>query len=164
MTQLPASGRPGNLPIAIPYIEALGLELFEMGGGRAAARFNARTEHTNSWGVPHGGVLMSGLDFIMAMAGRSATDERMLAEARKAGLTEAPAIGGGGNVTIEMKTSFLRPGSSELVFRGHCLQSGKSLSFCEAEVVDGEGRIVARATGTFKFLPVRDSTGPKDGG
>ena len=61
--------------------------------------------------------------------------------------------------TLEMKTSFLRPASGHLTFRGVCLQSGKSVSFCEGEAVDEAGRLVARASGTFKFLPAGDPRG-----
>ena len=46
-----------------------------MADGRARATMTPRPEHMNSWSVLHGGVLMTMLDFVMAMAGRSARDD-----------------------------------------------------------------------------------------
>ncbi len=145
---------PIDLPSPIPFVESLGVQLLSMQGGVALSRFVARSEHLNSWGVVHGGVVMAILDFTMAMAGRSAAVERLRAEAEKAG-TVFVDDAGGGNITIEMKTSFLLPARGELRIKGICLQSGRSLSFCEGEVVDPDGRLVARASGTFKFQPAR---------
>ena len=57
----------------------------------------------------------------------------------------------GGNLTVEMKTTFLRPAKGAFAVRAHCLQAGRSLSFCEGEILDADEQIVARASGTFKF-------------
>ena len=134
------AGRPGNLPVAIPFIEAMGVELTAMADGRATAVMTPRPEHMNSWAVVHGGVMMTLLDFVMAMAGRSARPEF-------AGM----AAGAGGNLTVEMKTTFIRPGKGRLTIKGHCVHAGRSLSFCEGEIVDDDGQLLARASGTFKF-------------
>ena len=134
------ASRPGNLPVAIPFIEALGVELTEMADGHAVAVMTPQPQHLNSWGVVHGGVLMSVLDFVMAMAGRSMQPQ--------AGDINA---GAGGNLTVEMKTTFIRPGKGRLTVRGHCVHPGRSLNFCEGEIVDEQGQILARASGTFKF-------------
>lgn len=139
--QAPASPVAGNLPLPIPFIESLGAQLLEMADGRARATMNPRPEHMNSWAVVHGGVLMTMLDFVMAMAGRSARSD----------LTrEGP--GAGGNLTVEMKTTFIRPARGELTVTAHCVHAGRSLSFCEGEITDAEQQLVARASGTFKFL------------
>lgn len=131
---------PGNLPLPIPFIESLGVELLEMADGRARATMTPRPEHMNSWSVVHGGVLMTLLDFVMAMAGRSARPELVREGARA-----------GGNLTVEMKTTFLRPGKGPLTVTATCVHAGRSLSFCEGEIVDDQGQPVARASGTFKF-------------
>jgi uncharacterized protein (TIGR00369 family) len=135
-----ASAIPGNLPLPIPFIEALGVQLVEMADGRARATMTPSPEHMNSWAVVHGGVLMTLLDFVMAMAGRSARPE-LAREGAQAG----------GNVTVEMKTTFIRPGKGALTVTANCVHAGRSLSFCEGEIVDDQGRPVARASGTFKF-------------
>ena len=128
---------PGNLPVSIPFIESLGAHLQEMADGRAVATLTPRPEHMNSWAVVHGGVLMTMLDFVMAMAGRSARTDL--------------AGENGGNLTVEMKTTFIRPAKGELTVKAQCLHAGRSLSFCEGEILDVDNRIVARASGTFKF-------------
>ena len=128
----------GGLPVAIPFIESLGVRLIEMADGRALATMTPRPEHMNSWAVVHGGVLMSLLDFVMAMAGRSAR-------------TDLVNGGAGGNLTVEMKTTFIRPAKGTLTVTAHCLHAGRSLSFCEGEILNGEQQQVARASGTFKF-------------
>ena len=103
----------------------------------------------------HGGVLMAVLDFIMAMAGRSAWRPRDLAPAATATPGKAAAAASspdqGNNLTVEMKTSFMRPARGRIIIIGRCLQSGRTLSFCEAEITDADGGLIARASGTFKF-------------
>ena len=131
---------PGNLPHPIPFIESLGTQLLEMADGRARATMTPRPEHMNSWSVVHGGVLMTLLDFVMAMAGRSA----------RADLTQDAKAGG--NLTVEMKTTFIRPARGAITVTAQCVHAGRSLSFCEGEILDAEGQVVARASGTFKFL------------
>ncbi len=51
--------------------------------------------------------------------------------------------------TLEMKTSFLRPampGSLRAV--GRVIKWGRTICFTEGELYDGEGRLLAKATGT----------------
>jgi uncharacterized protein (TIGR00369 family) len=134
------SPHPGNLPVSIPFIESLGVQLVEMAGGRAVATMTPRQEHMNSWNVVHGGVLMTLLDFVMAMAGRSARVD-----------LEGDAASAGGNLTVEMKTTFIRPGKGRLTIKANCLHPGRGLSFCEGEILDENQELVARASGTFKF-------------
>ncbi len=153
------------LPSRIPYIESLGVELLEMADGKAVAVMTPKPEHLNSWDVVHGGVLMTLLDFTMAMAGRSAwrlgpgaavaaadaADAGAFAAVAPQAAPSTPPEEEARNLTVEMKTSFLRPARGRLVVTGRCLQSGRSLSFCEAEITDAGGGPIARASGTFKF-------------
>lgn len=136
----PLGSRPGNLPVAIPFVESMGAQLLEMADGRALATLTPRPEHMNSWSVVHGGVMMTLLDFVMAMAGRSAQPGG-----------SGDTTGAGGNLTVEMKTTFIRPGRGVLTIKGQCVQAGRSLNFCEGEIIDADGQILARASGTFKF-------------
>ena len=57
-----------------------------------------------------------------------------------------------GVVTIEMKTSFLRPARGLLSGAGRVVQRGATLCFAEASVSDAAGRECARASGTFKYV------------
>ena len=124
--------------VHIPFVELLGFELLRFEHGEAEIAMQLREEFTNSWGVAHGGVSMTILDVVMAHAARSPG---------KDGVAESSGV-----VTVEMKTSFLRPGLGRLVGTGKRLHRTASLAFCEASLVDGDGQLVAHATGTFKYL------------
>ena len=126
-------------PRVIPFARMLGFELLRFADGEAAVAAELREELSNSWGVAHGGMMMTLLDVCMAHAAR-------------APLTGAPPAEDRGAVTIEMKTSFLKPGLGRLVARGSVLRRSPSLLFCEGRIVDAEGELVAHATGTFKLL------------
>jgi uncharacterized protein (TIGR00369 family) len=124
--------------VRIPFVELLGFELQRFEPGEAEMHLDLRDELTNSWGVAHGGVTMTLLDVVMAHAARS------------------PSQAGGGTqpgvVTIEMKTSFMRPGQGRLRATGRRLHMTASLAFCEGSVHDTAGALVGHATGTFKYM------------
>ena len=124
--------------VHIPFVEHLGFELLRFEKGEAEIAVALGDELTNSWGVAHGGVTMTLLDVAMAHAARS-PDETGIAETS-------------GVVTIEMKTSFMRPGLGRLLGSGRRLHRTASMAFCEGSVHDAEGLLVAHATGTFKYL------------
>ena len=124
--------------VEIPFVKLIGFELVRFERGEADIDCELREELHNSWGVAHGGVTMTLLDVAMAHAARS-PDET--------GVPESSGV-----VTVEMKTSFMRPGLGRLSGRGRRLHRTASLAFCEASVLDAEGRLVAHATGTFKYL------------
>ncbi|MBT9493965.1 MAG: PaaI family thioesterase [Paucibacter sp.] len=142
------STRPPNplkFPVHIPFVEQLGFELHSMGDGQAELRVDLAEGHMNSWEVAHGGVLMTLLDVAMAHAARSIHRDN-------AGF-------GPGVVTIEMKTSFMRPGEGELRAVGKLLHRTATLAFCEGSVFGEGGNLCAHATATFKYLralPARD--------
>ena len=120
----------------IPYVKDLGLELVSGAGGRSRVELKVLPRHLNGWGGVHGGVTMTVLDVAMAMAARSLEPD------------------GRGVLTIEMKTSFIQTGPPEgtVVATGVCVHRSTGMAFCEAELRDDQDRIVACASGTFKFL------------
>jgi uncharacterized protein (TIGR00369 family) len=124
--------------IRIPFVELLGFELLRFERGEAEIALSLRDELTNSWGVAHGGVSMTLLDVVMAHAARAPGGDGVAEES--------------GVVTVEMKTTFLRPGLGRVVASGRRLHRTTSMAFCEATLVDAGGQLVAHATGTFKFL------------
>ena len=129
---------PLQFALDIPFVQALGMQLWRFDGGFAEISLVVQPEMQNSWQVAHGGVVMTLLDVVMAHAARS--------------VREASDHGAPGIVTVEMKTSFMRPATGELLATGHLLHGTKSMAFCEGSVHDASGALCAHATGTFKFL------------
>ena len=138
----PVTAEPLPFPRAIPFVETLGLELWGFGDGQAELRVTLGAGHLNSWQVAHGGLLMTLLDVAMAHAARSV----VLASGAD------PDDSGPGLVTIEMKTSFMRPAEGRLCALGTLLQRTATMAFTEGRVLDESGRLCAHATGTFKYL------------
>lgn len=120
--------------VHIPFVELLGFELQKFEGGEATICFDSRPEHQNSFNVVHGGASMTLLDVVMAHAARSVE----------------PAMG---CVTVEMKTSFMRPAKGALTAHGTLLHRTPTMAFTEGRIVDAAGKLCAHATGTFKFVP-----------
>ncbi|UXH77196.1 PaaI family thioesterase [Roseateles amylovorans] len=129
---------PLSFPVHIPFVQQLGFELVRMADGEAELRVHIREPHLNSWEVAHGGVLMTLLDVAMAHAARSLHRDQ-------------PGFGPG-VVTVEMKTSFMRPGEGSLRAVGRLLHRTTTMAFCEGSVYGEDGRLCAHATGTFKYL------------
>ena len=129
---------PLKFALDIPFVETLGMQLWRFDGGVAEVSLDVRPEMRNSWGVAHGGVLMTLLDVVMAHAARSVRDDTD---------HSAPDI-----VTIEMKTSFMRPATGRLMATGRLLHGTRSMAFCDGDVRDESGALCAHASATFKFL------------
>jgi uncharacterized protein (TIGR00369 family) len=127
-----------KFPLHIPFVEELGLELHRFDNGHAEVQVNLETAHLNSWEVAHGGVLMTMLDVAMAHAARSANSKE--------------PDHGPGVVTVEMKTSFMRPAEGRLTAKGVLLHRSTTMAFCEGSVFDDDHHLCAHATGTFKYL------------
>jgi uncharacterized protein (TIGR00369 family) len=127
----------------IPFVKEMGIELLLGDNGRSRLELEVLPQYLNGWGAVHGGVTMTALDVAMAVAARSLEPD------------------GYGVVTIEMKTSFLQAGPTQgrLVASGICVHRSSSMAFCEAEIRDEADRVVARASGTFKFLRRRVAGG-----
>jgi uncharacterized protein (TIGR00369 family) len=59
--------------------------------------------------------------------------------------------------TVEMKTSFFRPAAfGPLKGVGRVVRWGKTIAFTEGELYDGEGRLVAKASGTAVPTPFKN--------
>ncbi len=129
----------------IPFVDHLGFTLEKFEGGESELFFAPRPEHFNSFDVTHGGAVMTFLDVIMATAARSVDPEM-------------------GVVTIEMKTSFMRPAKvpagQALVGKGRLQHRTRSMAFTEGSVFDAQGQLCAHATGTFKYVSRRETPSP----
>ncbi len=129
----------------IPFVDHLGFTMEKFEGGESELHYAPRPEHLNSFAVTHGGAVMTLLDVVMATAARSVE----------------PTLG---VVTIEMKTSFMRPAKVpagvKLVARGALQHRTRSMAFTEGRVYDAAGQLCAVATGTFKYVARREASGP----
>ena len=129
----------------IPFVEHLGFSLEKFEGGESVLHFAPRPEHLNSFDVTHGGAVMTFLDVIMATAARSVDPDM-------------------GVVTIEMKTTFMRPAKvpagDKLVGKGRLVHRTRSMAFTEGHIYDAQGQLCAAATGTFKYVTRRAAQSP----
>jgi uncharacterized protein (TIGR00369 family) len=61
---------------------------------------------------------------------------------------------GANMLTVEFKITLVRPASGKLfVAKGRCIKPGKTLSVCQGEVVNDDGKAVAVMTSTLMTLP-----------
>lgn len=119
--------------LSIPFLRLLGVQAEHAGGGSSRISLDPRPELMNSFGVSHGGVIMTMLDVAMAIASR--------------GMRGHP----GGVMTVEMSVRFLRSARGRIVAEGKVLRGGRSLFFCEGTAFDENGEMVAKSLGTFKL-------------
>lgn len=117
----------------IPFLDHLGLRREQIGGGVAVLALDLRPELLNNHGAGHGGVVMTLLDAAMANAALSRID-----------FTREV-------VTIDMHVAFMLPSSGTLRATGRAVGGGRSVCYCEAEIADASGRVVAKSMGTFRY-------------
>lgn len=106
--------------------------------GTTVWRMTAAEKFANSAGIMQGGFVAALADSAMGASAVTYLD------GRKAFVANA-----------ELKVSFLRPAriGAELVCTAKVLSGSPRVSFLEAEVVDGDGRVVLRATSTYIYSP-----------
>lgn len=140
-TAVPGDIHTRSFVSRIPFGVHLGFELVQFEGGSSEILYTAKPEHLNTFDVTHGGACMTLLDVTMAAAARSV----------------APELG---TVTIEMKTTFMRPSTGPLHARGRLMHRTPTLAFTEATIYDAQECACAHATGTFKYVKHRLPAGP----
>jgi uncharacterized protein (TIGR00369 family) len=136
------TGHRSEFGVTIPFVEELGIRLVEQNRERAIVSLKHRPQLLNSWGAAHGGVLMTMLDLVMSMAVR--------------GHYSVSA----GVLTVDMSVGFLNASRDDVSAEGRVLHAGRSTAFCESEARDSEGRILAKAIGTFKLLSDKKDRNP----
>jgi len=121
----------------VPFTRLLGVRREYSEGGRARLVVEARPEFENVIGAMHGGIVATLLDVAMASAAVSKVDFAMTA------------------VTLSMNSTFVRPGHGRLTADGEVLSVDDAIALCQASVTDEAGELVARAIGSFRYLPHR---------
>jgi uncharacterized protein (TIGR00369 family) len=117
--------------LKIPFLTHLGVVPEYAENGKSRISLEIKPEYENSFGIAHGGVIMTLLDFAMGAAARSVSDIPL------------------GAMTIDMTVSFLRPSVGKIIVEGTILKPGKTINYCEAIVLNEAGEITAKSSGTF---------------
>ena len=121
-----------------PYMVDLGVEPVAVGEGRVSTVLPVSLRHQQHTGQVHAGVMAAMADHSMGAAAQ----------------TLAPA--GLWAITVELKTSQLRPGKGErLVCEAVVIKAGRTLSFTEAEVFAesaGQRMLVMKASATMALV------------
>jgi acyl-CoA thioesterase len=117
---------------SVAYAHLLGLELTEVGRGRAKLALDLRPELTRMEGIMHGGALASLIDTASAFAVLSL-------------LTPTEQT-----VTVDLTLHFLRPVSRGCVSaQARVLRAGRSFATVAIEATDDAGALVATALTTY---------------
>ena len=121
-----------------PVAKLLGFQLTGFEDGVARIEMDADNRHHNPMGIVHGGVLCDLADAAMGVAFASELEE------------------GESFVTLQLSATYLHSiREARLVATGRVLQRGRTAGHAEAEVVDGDGRLIARFSCTC--LVVREA-------
>ncbi|MGE8547473.1 PaaI family thioesterase [Alcaligenes sp. Marseille-Q7550] len=119
-----------------PWVQALRLQVEQIGDGGATLRLPFSDQITHVAGVICGQVYMAAADTAMVLAVSSS-----LGEFRPM-------------TTVSLNTSFVRPVSQgDVLVQAQVLKRGKSLAFGDVKLLDEQGRLVAHATTTYALLP-----------
>lgn len=131
----------GDLPGA-PITGHFGMEIIEVEPGTVTFRCRPDESHYNPIGTVHGGLVCTLLDSALGCA------------------THTTLQAGTGYTSIEIKVNYLRPVSTAngpLTCRGWVTKPGRRVSFAEGEVLDGQGKVVATASGSLLIFPLHES-------
>lgn len=110
--------------------------------GRVRQSFEIDHRFCNPRGTVQGGIICALLDDAAAFAGIVALGEP------------------GFIASMEIKTSFFAPApQGRLYAEGRCIKMGRSSCFLEADLTDGDGRLLARLTSSA--IPIRTDQAPR---
>jgi uncharacterized protein (TIGR00369 family) len=138
------SPHEGTVPVKLPppVADLLGLVAVGIENGEAIMELEAGEQHSNPMGTIHGGILCDLADAAMGMAYFSQLEE------------------GESFTTLELKINYLRPfWTGKLVAHGRVVSRGRSVGMTECEVLDDQGRLIAKATSTCLTLRGEAATG-----
>lgn len=115
----------------------IGLEITERSHQRSVGRVRIAPIHLNPHGTVHGGVL-----YTMADQGMGAAVYSVLEPEESC-------------ATIEVKMAFIAAArEGELTCETRLISRGRRVAFLESDVTN-DGRLVAKATGSFAIFPLR---------
>ena len=122
-------------PGLMPFSTTMGLSVELLDEGEAVLLLKTDERHENIVGYTHGGVLSAMADTAIGLAHLTTLQEGETA------------------TTVEIKVNYLRPvWHDQLRAHGRMIKRGKLLSLLECNILDGEDRLVAHASGTMMTL------------
>lgn len=120
-----------------PITRFMGMEVCRTGIGTARATATIGETHHNPNGVAHGSVIFAMADTSMGAATMSVLDEGFYCS------------------TIEIQIRYLRPVvSGPVVVETQVIKPGRRIVHLESRATDGDGRLVATATGSYAVLEI----------
>ncbi len=117
--------------LEVPFARFCGIKALAFEDGRTRLSLPLSPTATNQFGVFHGGVLLTLLDVAMGSAARVTVDAWVVA--------------------VDMQTAFVAPGRSDVIGEGRVIRAGRSLIFCEGEIRDNDGILIAKGSGVYKI-------------
>src|SRR5262245_49265569 len=118
----------------IRFAEHLGVRIDALEKGVARLSLEIKPDFTTSWGTVHGGVILSLLDITLSMSART-----------RFGPPSAV-------MAVDPTALIIGAATGSLRAEGRVTHGGKSTIFCEGEVKNEKGELVAKAIGTFRGL------------
>jgi uncharacterized protein (TIGR00369 family) len=122
-----------------PFYGWAGISLASAREGQVEIQMEVLPHHLNLQGFAHGGMIATLADTACGLAVRSQVEP------------------GRRHVTAQLNVMYLAPARpGRIVARGRVVRIGMTIAYAEAEVVDGRGRALARATSVLSVMPERD--------
>jgi acyl-CoA thioesterase len=119
----------------MPFGHTLGFQVEDLSPGEAVVVMSSEKRHHNVFGYTHGGAIFSLADTAIGLAYIASLREHQTA------------------TTVESKINFLRPAlQGALHAHARTVKQGRTMSFIECDILDEEGRLIARASATMLVL------------
>jgi uncharacterized protein (TIGR00369 family) len=119
-----------------PYFRLLSMNVLELSPGHALMEAVVEEKHLQAFGFVHGGALASIIDTAAFWSAFCDLDENT------------------GITTVDLKLNYLAPvKEGKLIARGKRVKLGKTLGLGEAEILNGDGKLIAQGTSTLIVLP-----------
>jgi len=119
-----------------PFPMHLPFRLVSIGQDEARVELDVEQKHLQPLGTVHGGIVATLIDTATYWAAFLVLPEDT------------------GLVNVDLKLNYLRPVSEgSLIAEGRCLRAGRTISYAEAYVESGDGRLIAHGSSTLMALP-----------
>ncbi len=122
-----------------PVSQLIGFRMTEASEGRLVMEMEIEQRHTSPPGSAHGGILVDIADAAMGCAYGTLLDE------------------GDTWTTVELKINYLRPAwpGDRIRAEARVVHAGRTLALTECDVMNAEGKLLARASSTLMRLTAR---------